>query len=143
IVIVGSPWVAAKAMAIAAPAIVLAAMIGTASLVSERRQPGPSREALGGWRLAGVVLLVAIAGGVVWSNALAYRDVNLAPRDQLAEVERIGPMIAGQGPTLMTEYQPYGVRHFLRDAAPEGASELRRRLVTLVGGGTLPKGQTA
>jgi hypothetical protein len=43
----------------------------------------------------------------------------------------------------MTEYQPYGVRHFLRDAAPEGASELRRRVVPLKGGGSLHKGQTA
>jgi hypothetical protein len=127
IVIVGSPWVAAKAMAIAAPAIVLAAMMGAAS----------SR------RLASVVLLVAIAGGVVWSNALAYRDANLAPRDQLVELETIGHGIAGQGPTLMTEYEPYGVRHFLRDADPEGASELRRRVVPLRGGGTLHKGMTA
>ena len=64
-------------------------------------------------------------------GALAYRDVNLAPRDQLAELETIGHRIAGQGPTLMTEYQPYGVRHFLRDADPEAASELRRRQVPL------------
>ena len=81
--------------------------------------------------------------GVLWSGALAYRDVNLAPRDQLAELETIGHRIAGQGPTLMTEYQPYGVRHFLRDSEPEGASELRRRQVPLAGGGTLPKGATA
>ena len=27
----------------------------------------------------------------------------------------------------MTDYEPYGVRHFLREADPEGASELRRR----------------
>src|SRR5439155_11987060 len=80
---------------------------------------------------------------ILWTSALAYRDVNLAPRDQLAELERIGDLIAGQGPTLMTEYQPYGVRHFLRDADPEGASELRRRPVRLRGGNTLAKGTTA
>ena len=79
----------------------------------------------------------------MWSNALAYRDVNLAPRDQLAELETIGHRIAGQGPTLMTEYQPYGVRHFLRDADPEAASELRRRQVPLGDGRTLHKGETA
>jgi hypothetical protein len=79
----------------------------------------------------------------MWSAALAYRDVNLAPRHQLAELETIGHRIAGQGPTLMTEYQPYGVRHFLRDADPEGASELRRRRVPLRSGGTLRKGTTA
>ena len=50
----------------------------------------------------------------------------LAPRDQLAELEEIGELIAGEGPALMTEYQPYGVRHFLREADAEGISELRR-----------------
>jgi hypothetical protein len=43
----------------------------------------------------------------------------------------------------MTEYQPYGVRHFLRELDPEGASELRRRLVLLRTGGLLGKGAYA
>ena len=134
IVAFGSPWVDAKAMAIAAPAILIAAMSGAIAIL---RRPGLPL------RVAGAVILAAVVGGVMWSNALAYRDVNLAPRDQLAELESIGHRIAGQGPTLMTEYEPYGVRHFLRDAAPEGASELRRRVVPLIGGGTLHKGMTA
>jgi hypothetical protein len=138
IVAAGSPWVEAKAMAIAAPAIVVLAMVGGGGLLL-----GAATRARVPLRIVGAGLLIAVAGGVLWSNALAYRDVNLAPRDQLAELETIGGRIAGQGPTLMTEYQPYGVRHFLRDAAPEGASELRRRVVPLIGGGSLPKGQTA
>ena len=73
-------------------------------------------------------MVAAIAGGVLWSNALAYQEVNLAPRDRLAELEQIGERFAGEGPALMTEYEPYGVRHFLREADPEGASELRRRI---------------
>ncbi len=80
---------------------------------------------------------------------LAYRDVNLAPRDQLAELERIGELIAGEGPTLMTEYEPYGVRHFLRESDAEGISELRRRLIPLRDGrgcrraaGPTPTGST-
>jgi len=40
----------------------------------------------------------------------------------------------------MTEYQPYGVRHFLRRLDPEGASELRRRAVPLRSGGLAPTG---
>ena len=56
----------------------------------------------------------------VWSNALGYRDVSLAPHDQLAELEQIGERVAGEGPTLMTEYEPYGVRHFLRDSDARG-----------------------
>jgi hypothetical protein len=91
----------------------------------------------------GSLALAAIAVGVLWSNALAYRDVTLAPHDQLAELEAIGERISGQGPTLMTEYQPYGARHFLRDAEPEGVSELRRRRVPLRGGGIVGTGRYA
>jgi hypothetical protein len=43
----------------------------------------------------------------------------------------------------MTEYQPYGVRHFLRNLDAEGASELRVRPVTLRSGGVLGKEQYA
>ena len=79
----------------------------------------------------------------MWSNALAYREVNLAPRAQLAELDRIGQRIGGQGPTLITEYQPYGARHFLRDAEPEAVSELRRHPIALRGGGVVHKGHEA
>ena len=40
----------------------------------------------------------------------------------------------------MTEYNPYGVRHFLREADGEGASELRVRGVPLREGGEVEKG---
>lgn len=133
IVAVGSPWVDAKALAIASPAIVAAAM--AAGTIAVR---------MGGVRAAaGSVVLASVVAGVLWSNALAYREVTLAPRDQLAELERIGGWIAGQGPTLMTEYQPYGARHFLRDAAPEGVSELRRRRVPLRDGSIVQPGRAA
>ena len=124
---VGSPWVGGKALATASPAIPLAAAAAGAALFSRGR------------RVLGVILIAALAVGVLWSNALAYRDVNLAPRDQLAELATIAGIIGDKGPTLMTEYQPYGVRHFLRNAAPEGASELRRRVIPLeVGRGPCP-----
>jgi hypothetical protein len=127
----GSPWVEAKTFAIASPAVLFAAAIGCAALVSRGR------------RVEGLLALAAVAGGVVWSNALAYREVNLAPRKQLAELEQIGETFAGSGPALMTEYQPYGVRHFLRRLDPEGSSELRRRPVPLKDGSALPKGHFA
>ncbi len=80
---------------------------------------------------------------MLWSNALAYANVWLAPRSQLTELETIGKTFAGDGPTLMTEYQPYGVRHFLRALDPEGASERRARPVLLQTGGELAKGSSA
>ena len=125
---IGSPWVEAKAFAIGSPAVVFAGVLGCAALVARGR------------RVEGFVALAAVATGVLWSNALAYREVNLAPRAQLAELEQIGEEFAGAGPALMTEYQPYGVRHFLRKLDPEGASELRRRPVYLKDGSTVPKG---
>ena len=82
-----------------------------------------------------------VALGVLWSNGLAYHGATLAPHDQLAELEEIGERFAGQGPALMTEYQPYGVRHFLRRLDAEGASELRRRLVPKADGSLPQKGE--
>ncbi|MDQ2622794.1 MAG: hypothetical protein M3Y45_07120, partial [Actinomycetota bacterium] len=117
--VVGSPWVQGKALATGTASFLLLAMIGVAALLSGRTA----------WlRTVGAVLLI-VPVGVLASNALAYHDSWLAPRAQLAELEQIGEDFAGHGPALMTEYQAYGVRHFLRTADAEGASELRRRQV--------------
>jgi hypothetical protein len=129
--VLGSPWLAGKAFATASPAFVFIALLGAAILLGTGR------------RAEAAMLAVVIAGGVLWSNALAYHDVSLAPHDQLAELEHIGARVAGEGPALMTDYNPYGVRHLLRAADAEGASELRRRLVPLRNGQPLPKGATA
>ncbi len=115
----GSPWLDAKTYAVASPALVLAALAAASLAILARR------------RVEGMLLLAAVAGGVLWSNVLAYRGVSLAPRDELAELQAIGSRFAGDGPALMTEYEPYGVRHFLRRLDAEGASELRRREVPL------------
>jgi hypothetical protein len=126
-----SPWVGGKTLAMAAPAFLAAALAGCGAGFAYRRAVE-----------AGVAAL-AIAVGVLWSNALQYHQVWLAPRTQLHELEAIGNQIAGQGPTLMTDYQAYGVRHFLRRSDPEGASELRRRFDYLTDGKFLEKGQSA
>ena len=130
IVIIGSPWVDGKALATAAPVALALALVAAAAALSLDR-------------VAGAVLLVAIAAGVLWSNALAYRDVSLAPYAQLRELEQIGAEFAGEGPALMTEYNPYGARHFLRELDAEGASELRSRLVSTREGGEVEKGAAA
>jgi hypothetical protein len=131
VVAVSSPWVSGKAIAMAAPAFLAAALAGCAALFGLGR------------RVEATVVAVAITGGVLWSNALAYHDVSLAPRGQLHELETIGHSIAGQGPALMTSYEPYGARHFMRNADPEGASELRRRFDYLQNGQMLDKGESA
>jgi hypothetical protein len=128
--LLASPWIGAKALAIASPAVVLTAVVGALTLQGVRR-------------VEGAVVLGVIVLGIGWSNALAFGDVTLAPRDQLAELEAIGHRFDDQGPALMTEYQPYGVRHFLRGLDAEGASELRRSLIPLRDGSTVPKGDFA
>jgi hypothetical protein len=124
LVAVSSPWVDAKAFAMASPAFLAAAVAGGATRI-------------------GRAALVPIAVGVLWSNVLQYHDVWLAPRGQLHELETIGERFAGEGPALMTAYEPYGARHFLRRLDPEGAAELRRRYVYLTNGKLLPKGESA
>lgn len=120
----GSPWIQGKALATGTASFLLLAAVGIAWLIRSGSRP----EGSPGLRALGAVLLI-VPPGVVASNALAYSHSWLAPHGQLAELEQIGKRFAGQGPALMTEYQPYGVRHFLRTLDAEGSSELRRRQV--------------
>jgi hypothetical protein len=124
-----SPWVGGKALASGSPSFLFLALVG-AALFAVRVE-----------RVLGATALGLILAGVLWSNALGYHDVSLAPYQQLRELESIGEEFADEGPTLMTEYQPYGVRHFLRATDAEGASELRYRPIPLIDGGELEKGE--
>jgi hypothetical protein len=128
---ISSPWVGGKTLAMASPAVLAVALAGCGSLLGRRRA------------VEAAVAALAIAGGVIWSNVDQYHDVWLAPRGQLHELEVIGHKFAGEGPALMTTYEPYGARHFLRRLDPEGASELRRRYDYLTDGTMLDKGESA
>ena len=139
---IGSPWVQGKALATGTASFLLLAMVGIVALLGRPSLFAGgqvSDQLLKSLRVAGALLLI-VPGGVLVSNALAYDDAWLAPRAQLAELERIGEQFAGEGPALMTEYQPYGVRHFLRRLDAEGASELRRRQVPRRDGTEAEKG---
>ena len=107
----GSPWADGKALAIAAPAVLLAAALGPVAIEGRA------------WRnvIAGAVA-VLIAGGVILSNAFIYHDVSLAPRDRMEELDELGERTAGQGPLLYTEFEEFA-KHFLREADPVGATE--------------------
>jgi hypothetical protein len=118
-------------MAEASPALVAAGAAGAAAIFESGR------------RVEGALIGAAIAAGVLWSNGLTYSSVWLAPRPQLAELQAIGKQFAGEGPTLMTDTEPYGARHFLRSMDPENASDRRTRLVPLLDGLGLAKGSSA
>jgi hypothetical protein len=123
-----SPWLNAKGMAEGSAALVAAGIAGAAAIFETGR------------RVEAAVIVAAIAAGVLWSNGLAYSNAWLAPRSALAEIHTIGERYAGQGPTLITDTEPYGTRHFLRRMDPEAPSERRRRLVPLLNGTGIEKG---
>jgi hypothetical protein len=106
----GSPWADGKALMIFSTPLMLAAGLG-AAYVGRTVRP---------WAAWG--LLAVIGLGVLWSNALAYHDASIAPRDRFEELQTVGDEIAGEGPTLTLEFEEFA-KHFLRDAAPEGPSE--------------------
>jgi len=116
-----SPWVAGKALASASPLVLGVGVAGAAVAIES------GRRLQGGVVLAAVAaaFLAAIAGAVVWSNAMQYHGVLLAPSARLMELEKIGSKFSGQGPALLTEFDPYAVRHFLRGLDAETTSGLR------------------
>jgi len=141
----GDAWLGGKILAAASPAILAAAFVGVGWLLdaipprlgtARRRVTRPMR----GVAIGAAALLVA---GVLWSDALAYHQVWLAPRDRQAELEDIGRAFAGQGPALMTNYDVYGTRHFLRALAAESPSELRVHTIPLRDGSQVGRGASA
>ena len=131
----GSPWVDGKAMATAAPVVLTAGLAALAWVATEYAGTAARRLAFAG--------LAALTAGVLWSNVLGYANSYVAPAQQLSELQEAGEVLDGQGPTLMTEYEPYGARHFLRRADGESASELRIRPIPLRNGTQLPKSAAA
>ena len=131
IVAVGSPWVDAKALATASPAVVFAALVGAGLLAAGGRRVEGAWSARARLRRSAVVERARVPRG----QAGAARPARGARADRRPDRRR--------GPALMTEYEPYGVRHFLRKADAEGASELRRRVVPLRSGRPLRKLGTA
>lgn len=96
----GSPYVAAKALAVLSPAVLVAGAIGVAVVAARRRRVG-----LGVAVVLGLALLV--------SDALAYRMVLPAPMKRLGELAAIDKRFAGKGPVLVNEYEAY-VKHYMR-----------------------------
>jgi hypothetical protein len=132
----GTPWVTGKSLALSSPALLAAALTGGGILWSR----WGSHRAAGA---AGVLVVAALAGGVLWSNVLAYHETTLAPRARLAELQHIGGLVAGKGPTFINDYEIYADRHFLRDGAPVEPAEYRIVTLPLRNGAILTKGGAA
>lgn len=101
-----SPYAAGKVMAIFSVTVVLLAMLGAAALHD-------SGHRIEGWALAG-----AIAGGVLWTNAVAYRGASIAPRARMQELASIGARFSGDEPAFYNLSDEYAM-HFLAREAPD------------------------
>lgn len=119
----GATWTDAKLLVITSPIVVLLAAIGLESL---RRA---------GRRVEAVALAVPLVIGVLWSNALAYHETNLAPTERFEELLSIGEERAGGGPTLVPEFDEFAL-YALADMAPAGPgfSSKPETLLTLTDG---------
>jgi hypothetical protein len=57
----------------------------------------------------------------------------------MAELQHIGGLVAGKGPTFVNEYEVYADNHFLRDGAPIEPADYRPAILPLSGGVGLTK----
>jgi hypothetical protein len=90
----GTEWTDAKVLMLTSPVVVVIALIG--ALGDLRRN-----------QLQGAVLAVLIAGGVLASDAFLYHGTNLAPTTRYIELLSVGHRFAGQGPTLIPDFDEY------------------------------------
>ena len=133
-VVVGSPWVDAKALAVLSP-MVLAAAVAVAARPLPRPQP---------WSLVATsALMIALPTGVAWSTVASIDGVQVAPRARLDEARLAGQRLVPDRPTLLMDSEIYASRYFLRDADGEGASDLRVRPVARRDGGEFARHSTA
>jgi hypothetical protein len=91
-------WIQFKSFTITAAFAVMLAFAGAAALQANRRR---AISALG-WLAA-----LAVAGGVLYGNALIYHDTTLAPGAHYHDLAAIAKRYAGQGPALDPYWDEY------------------------------------
>jgi hypothetical protein len=100
----GSPYVDAKLLAVMSPAVVLLAALGVALLWRGRL------------RLIGALAALVLTGGLLVSDAYAYRLALPAPIDRLSELRTLAERFDGERePMLVNEFEEH-VKHFGRAA---------------------------
>jgi hypothetical protein len=109
----GSTWVDAKTLMLTSPLIVLMAWGGVAALL----RASTLRSV---FRPGAPLLAVALAGGVLASDAMQYHSSNLAPTARYDEMASLNARFARRGPTLFTDFDEYAM-YELRDLDVGGA----------------------
>jgi hypothetical protein len=105
-----SPYGESKLYVILSPFLLLAAGIGVWALFSRQRA-------------AGVVVAAFLAAGVVYSDAIAYREVRLAPVDRMEAMEDVAKAAKGHGLILHAEFEEWA-KYFYRDARVDSPGEV-------------------
>ena len=118
----GTEWTDAKVLMLLSPVVMLVALIGAFSIKDGRGVEGAL--------VAGVIAL-----GVFGSDALAYHATGLAPTQRYTELRAIGERFAGKGPTLLTDFDEYGL-YLLREVRVDSPGYAYRGLMTLSDGTT-------
>ena len=95
-------WASAKTLMLTSPVVVLLGWGGVAALA---QLPG----ARWAGRVAAGVVALALAGGVLLSDALQYRSSNLAPTARYQELASLDRPFAGKGPTLFSDFDEYAL----------------------------------
>jgi len=98
-------WADAKTLVLTSPLAVLLAWAGVAALLAA---PRPLL------RPVAVALALALAGGVLASDALQYHSSDLAPTARYRELASLNARFAGKGPVLFTDFDEYSM-YELRD----------------------------
>ncbi|MFZ1925122.1 MAG: hypothetical protein WAU42_03160 [Solirubrobacteraceae bacterium] len=116
----GTEWTDAKVLMVSSPVVVLIALIGAFSIK-------------GGRSIEGVLVAGVIALGIFGSDALAYHATGLAPTQRYTELSAIGEHFSGQGPTLLTDFDEYGL-YLLREVQVDSPGYAYHGVITLDNG---------
>jgi hypothetical protein len=98
-------WIQFKSFTITAAFVVALAFAGAAALQTSRRR---------GVSALGWLAALAVAGGVLYGNALIYHDTTLAPGARYHDLAAIAKRYAGRGPVLDPYFDEYA-EFILRD----------------------------
>ena len=96
-----SPYADGKTYMLMTPGIVLLAAVGAAAVARVQA-------------VAGVALALALAAGVIGSDALAYHGVQLAPADRMEALHDLDERYKGQGLILFNEPEEFA-KNFMAD----------------------------
>ncbi len=104
----GGPWIELKAYTITSTMFLAMAFVGAGGLLSLR----PRRLTMG-VKIIAWAAAIAVAGAVLYGNALTYHDQSLAPAARYKQLAEIGKRFVGIGPALYPNFDEYS-EYFLR-----------------------------